>query len=53
MACCSRATAAFPTGLLIAVISCSWASTPTASGADGLSLSLEEAKTKSRPVNFA
>ena len=53
MACCSRATAAFPTGLLIAVMSCSWASTPAASGADGPSLGLEEAKTKSRPVNFA
>jgi mono/diheme cytochrome c family protein len=53
MACCSRITAAFPTGLLIAVIGCSWASTPAARGADGPSLSLEDAKTKSRPVNFA
>jgi hypothetical protein len=51
MACCSRATAASPTRLLIAAIGCAWASTLAAMGADGLSL--EEAKTKSRPVNFA
>ena len=49
MACCSRATAAFPTGLLIAVISCSWASTPAARGADGLGRASRRRRQKAAP----
>src|SRR2546421_488738 len=51
MACCSRATAPLPTGLLIALIGYAWACTPAARGADGPRPDVS--KTKSRPVNFA